>query len=434
LSSVPRSSAGRLAARSLILFLNFFLIILAYYQVKSASRSLLIEYWGADAFAYVWIASALVLISVILVYHRLVARLRRFRVILGSCLLSAAAMAGFWSLLQSHPAVAALGFYIFVDIISVILVEEFWSLTDTVTAGEEGRKSYWFVSTGGLAGSVVGGATALALLKYTSLETADLLLSAAAILVLIFFLNLRMGGSGMFVENAHGKRPLVAREGWRALTGSRYLFLIAGALFFAQLAQPVVEYQFLKKVEALFPEMDPRTEFISGFFSALGFISIGVNLVVTPLIHRYLGIIVGMMLQPVLLFLFSLGFLLQSTLLTAAAMKVSDRGLSYSINRASKEQLYIPVAALQTYQAKAWIDMLGYRIFKMVGSVLILLFTQWLPALLDAGEWWPFTLDIGQMSWLTLLICAGWMALLLQLKRCYESMAQPLGPQSSTRD
>ena len=46
-----------LKIRSIILFSNFFLIILAYYQVKSASRSLLIEYWGAENFPWVWIAS-----------------------------------------------------------------------------------------------------------------------------------------------------------------------------------------------------------------------------------------------------------------------------------------------------------------------------------------------------------------------------------------
>ena len=55
------TTSRALGKRTGCLFLNFFLIILAYYQVKSASRSLLIEYWGSDNFPYVWIASALVL-------------------------------------------------------------------------------------------------------------------------------------------------------------------------------------------------------------------------------------------------------------------------------------------------------------------------------------------------------------------------------------
>jgi AAA family ATP:ADP antiporter len=94
-------------------------------------------------------------------------------------------------------------------------------------------------------------------------------------------------------------------------------------------------------------------------------------------------------------------------------MKISDRGLSYSINRASKEQLYIPVDPVQTYQAKAWIDMLGYRLFKIIGSGLILLTTQWLPV----------SLDIGQLSFLTFIICIVWIATIRLLAKSYDQLA-----------
>ena len=57
-SPVPGGARHDLARRAIILFLNFFLIILAYYQVKSASRSLLVEYWGSANLPYVWIVSA----------------------------------------------------------------------------------------------------------------------------------------------------------------------------------------------------------------------------------------------------------------------------------------------------------------------------------------------------------------------------------------
>ena len=46
-------TAADVRRRVVILFVNFLLIILAYYQVKSASRSLLIEHWGAERFPYV---------------------------------------------------------------------------------------------------------------------------------------------------------------------------------------------------------------------------------------------------------------------------------------------------------------------------------------------------------------------------------------------
>jgi AAA family ATP:ADP antiporter len=63
------------------------------------------------------------------------------------------------------------------------------------------------------------------------------------------------------------------------------------------------------------------------------------------------------------------------------------------------------VDPVRTYQAKAWIDMLGYRLFKVVGSFLIIGFTQ--------------ILDVGGLSWLTVAICVTWLALIAALGREY---------------
>jgi len=415
MDSTPKQPAGNatqtVRARSILLFINFFLIILAYYQVKSASRSLLIEYWGADNFPWVWMASALVLGSFIGVYHQLVERYSRLGVVLGSCLLFMALLAGFRTALGWNPTAASISFYIFVDIFSVILVEQFWSLANTVTGAAVGRKSYWFIGTGGLLGGVLGGVTAAALLKFTAMQTPDLLLSCAAILAITFLLNLMMGRMGLYQEVASSGPPLVAAGGWRTLASNRYLILIACALLCSQLAQPVVEYQFMQAIAARYPEIDARTQYISTFFSILGLVSIAINLLLTPVIHRFLGVMWGMVTQPLVLAVSSLAFLAQPVLPVAAAMKISDRGLSYSINRASKEQLYIPVDPVHTYQAKAWIDMLGYRLFKVLGSALILALAHWLPLGSNAV----------QLSWLTLLICAAWSITLVLLAREYHA-------------
>jgi AAA family ATP:ADP antiporter len=107
--------------------------------------------------------------------------------------------------------------------------------------------------------------------------------------------------------------------------------------------------------------------------------------------------------------LFSCGFLFQPTLFMGTATKISDRGLSYSINRASKELLYVPVNPVLIYQAKAWIDMFGYRIFKGFSSFMILLLTQWL----------PIKLGVAHLSWLTMGICVIWVGVVIALRYDY---------------
>jgi AAA family ATP:ADP antiporter len=160
--------------------------------------------------------------------------------------------------------------------------------------------------------------------------------------------------------------------------------------------------------------MDARTAFLSMFFGTMGLISIGINMVITPLVTRFLGTITGLLVQPIMMGLCSWGFLLHPTLFFSGATKISDRALSYSINRASKELLYVPVDPVLIYQAKAWIDMFGYRTFKIAGSALILLMTQWLPV----------TMSVNELSWFTIVMCGLWVMFVMFLRQEYKVIYQ----------
>ena len=404
-----------LGARAGFLFLNFFLIIMALYQLKPASRSLFIETLGAERLPYIWIATAVTMGAFITYYHRLVERHSRLNVVLGTCLTISGLLIAFRLLLKYPGPIVPACFYVFVDILGVVLVEQFWSLTNSIYTTHEGKSWYGLVGTGGLVGGVAGGWVSAMLIKHTPLQTPDLLLTAAGIIGTIFALTWLMGQVGIYCEVEHVVRPhQKASGGWRILGHSRYLLLIAAILLLAQLASPLVEYQFLNTVESAYPDREARTAFLSLFFSVLGILSIGVNLGITPLVHRYLGAIAGLLVQPLMIFIFSWCFFLQSTLFFSSATKISDRALSYSINRASKELLYVPVDSVLIYQAKAWIDMFGYRLFKVAGSVVILLFTQWL----------PFKVSVPQLSWFTISICAIWISIIFVLRLDYQGICE----------
>ncbi|MEJ2166988.1 MAG: Npt1/Npt2 family nucleotide transporter [Deltaproteobacteria bacterium] len=407
-----------LGFRAAFLFLNFFLIIMALYQLKPASRSLFIESLGAERLPYVWIATALTMGIFITYYHRLVERHSRIRVVLGTCLAVSILLVIFRLLMKHSIPLVHASFYVFVDSLSVVLVEQFWSLTDSIYTTREGKSWYGFVGTGGLVGGVAGGWVSAMLIKHTALQTPDLLLTAAGTIGIIFGLTWLMGRAGIYCEVDHVIRPQQrAGGGWRILRHSRYLLLIAAILLLAQLVSPLVEYQFLNTVQASYPELEARTAFLSLFFSVLGTVSIAVNLGITPLIHRALGPIAGLLVQPLMICLFSWWFFFQPSLYFSAATKISDRALSYSINRASKELLYVPVDSVLIYQAKAWIDMFGYRLFKVSGSILILLFTQWL----------PFTVSVPQLSWFSVSICAAWMILVYRVRLGYQLVCESQG-------
>ncbi len=410
----PADMWHRPMARSALLFANFFFIILAYYLVKPASRSLFLEYVDAANLPYVWTASAALLIALMPLYQRILHRHSRVNVVIGTCLLFVAMLVLFRLWMFTPGAVVAIGFYILVDIFSVVLVEQFWSLTNSVYRSAEGRRWYGLIASGGLLGGLIGGLLAAWLLQYTPVTTADLLLVAAAIIAMMIALTLLMARHGLYVEHAqHVKLEEVAStlaEGWRALRANRYLSLIAIMLLVSQVAEPIVEYQFMHLVEEAYPEREARTAYLSNFLSVLSGFALLVNLLVTPLIHRRLGAIAGLLVQPIMLGGAAIAFAMHSRLAVGAAMKIADRGLSYSINRASRELLYIPVDPETIYRAKAWIDMVGYRTFKIAGNVVILLLTQWL----------PWQLGYAQLSWVVVAFCGFWIWAVLLIRKDYS--------------
>jgi len=401
-----------------LLFVNFFLIITALYQLKPASRSQILEVIGAKDLPWVWIGSALTLFVFINIYNRVLRRVGRLRVVLGSALLAMAALFGFRLGLESGGAVAPIAFYIFVDLVGVILVEQFWSLADSIYSTRDGKNWYGMIGTGGLLGGMAGSALGAALIHYTPLQTPDLLLVGAGIIGLIFAITLLLSRRGYY-RQMQGAADGISHTAWPYQSSSkrrRYLLLIAGALLMAQLVSPLVEFQFMRIVEVSFPEREARTASLALFFSVLSGFSIFVNLLITPLILNRLGVLAGLLAQPLMLAAATVGFMAQGGFISAAVMKIGDRGLSYSITRSARELLYIPVDQLVMYQAKAWIDMFGYRSFKVVGAAIILVLTQWT----------TLARDLLSLNWVILISCGIWMLLLVALYRHYETLVRPV--------
>ena len=400
--------------RASILFINFFMIILAYYHIKPASRSLFLEYLGADYLPYVWISTAVILGLAISYYHRLLERCSRLNLVLGTLAVFIGFLLLFHTLLDQQGKVTAVAFYIFVDIFSVVLVEQFWSLTNSIYKVSDGKRWYGIVGTGGLLGGVIGGKMAKMWIEKFGFETSDLLLFAVAILAILILLNLIFARIGVYDESTETTETTKFHEGWDSLVKNRYLILIAATLLLSQIASPLVEYKFMSMVQEHFTDLNQRTGFLSGFFANLGLISIGINLLITPIVHRHFGVIAGLTLQPFFLLISTWSFYLHPGMVTAKIMKISDRALAYSINRASRELLYVPIDSLQIYQAKAWIDMFGYRLFKVAGSILILLLTQWL----------PFSVSTVGLSWLTMAVCVVWLMAIYLLAREHRLVMQ----------
>ena len=421
-SAAVRTWQGSAALRSMLLFVNFFLILVAYYLVKPASRSLFLEHSETAMLPYVWTASGLLLLVLVPGYQALLQRYGRLRVVLGCCLGTAVALLAFRGLFDRAGAPTAIAFYLLVDVFSVVLVEQFWSLTNSVYDRREGKRWYGLIASGGLVGGLVGGLAASGLVEHGGLATADLISLAAALLLLMLLLTQALARAGVYREQpqqAAARRaadagPVDLAMVWESLRSNRLVMIITLLVLFSQIIEPVVEYQFMHHVEQTYAGRDARTVFLSDFLSLLSGLALAVNVLLTPLVHRYAGVLGGLMAQPLLLGVATFAYLLQPQLGMAMAMKLTDRALSYSINRASKELLYVGTEAARIFRIKAWIDMVGYRSFKIAGNLAII--------------------AVGHLAWqtthyvlagVTLAVCAAWLLAVWALRRQPESDPGP---------
>lgn len=419
----PRQILAHFSARPMfraaVLFTNFFLIITALYHLKPASRSLILESHATIDLPYIWIGSAMIILLGMPFYQKLLRRFKRQTVVAMTQTAFAILLMIFWWLLKNPGDFTTIAFYLLVDIVGVTLVEQAWSLTNSLYETSEAKSWYGVVGTGGLLGGVAGSAISGAVISFTPLQTPDLLLIAALILLLLLALNIWMHTSGIYDEKADHKSVVPFKHGLRALLQNRYLLLIAGGLLIAQLVSPLIEYQFMGVVETNYPEREARTAALSLFFTVLSIFSISVNLLLTPLILKMGGVLAGLLVQPLLMSLSVIIFAQAPSLWTASMLKISDRGLAYSLTRASRELLYIPIPTEIIFESKAWIDMFGYRLFKVLGAGLILMVAGGQSVAATAGE----------LNLAILLACFGWIMLLLFLYRQYRSIGRLISAQ-----
>ncbi|MEL7448126.1 MAG: Npt1/Npt2 family nucleotide transporter [Pseudomonadota bacterium] len=398
---------------ALLLAVNLLLIIAGYYTVKTASRSIVLEDAGSEMLPYIWIGSALTMLLLVPLYQAAARRLSRFSLLFSTLALSVVAILVFWFRLKTPTINEAALFYGLCDIMSVVIVEQFWSLTNSIFLVGQARRWYWAIGSGGLLGGIAGSLLAVWLISEAGMTTTDLLLVAVAIVSAIGFATAGMVARGMLRPSEAAAAPAdVAPDESTSAREKSYLLLVAIILLLAQLVSPFIEYQFMTLVGDRFADQDERTVYLSSVFAWISGVALLINLSMTSWVHRRFGALGGLLVRPLVIIAGSAAFLAAPVLNVAAVLRVMDKALAYSINRASRELLYVPMHPSTVYDAKAWIDMLGFRVFKVFGSFVILLLTVHihLPA------------SLAELSLIVLAACLLWAAVILRVRRRFSAM------------
>jgi AAA family ATP:ADP antiporter len=402
------------AARVLRMFALLGLIIATNYVLKPVRSALFLSQFGSSQLPYVYIAVAVFLGVVAAAFARFGPRANLPRFIVGiSCFFSFNLML-FWLAALRGWSLTGFVFYVWVSTVIALLPSVFWLLANYVFYAHEGRRLFPVVMAGGLSGSIFGGGATSLLVPL--LGTTGMMPLAALLFLSIALLTWitasrereRMSERRADLRRQERSRSSPADESpYRLLARSRYLTRVAALVLLTSLVSTLVDYQFNSVVEKSFATEDALTRFFGAFFAAINVLAFTLQLAFSGRILSRLGVGAGLLVLPLGLLGSSFSFVLVPSLFTASLLKTADDGLSNSMNRASLEVLYLPLALSVKNRLKIWIDLFVERVSRGLGGLVIL------------GATALGSLTAPDLGYAVLALLVPWILLVLSLRREY---------------
>jgi ATP:ADP antiporter, AAA family len=396
---VNDASQPRLPLRTLIaLAVLAFVSMMGYALVRPPTESLFLEHYSSKSLPWVWLAGVLAAGLVTEAYVRasrgadllrLVAKVAGTSAVLLVILLLAV-----W---QRVPG-ASFVLYVWKDIYIVALVEAFWSLANSTFAERVAKWTYGLFlalgSIGGLVGNLLAGVLAREFGTQFSLFAVVPLLVGTTVVCLVL----------PPVGKASGEKSsarLSIAEAFGVVRASRYLWLLLGVVAVVQVSLTTIDFRFNQLIEVAYPAVDARTAVLGRVYAAIDAGALGLQLL-TGVILKLVGLRGTFVAVPSVVFAATLAFVLNPTFIFAAALKITGKSFDYSLARAAKEILYIPLSAAEKVRGKAVVDIFTYRMSKGLASLLLLALA---------------TLPAAALGATLLLLSSIWLLLALQISR-----------------
>lgn len=425
---------------AVLMLICVFLILTSYYLMKTAREGLILAggtlgLGGDELKTYATGAMALLLIGLVPAYGALASRVRRLRLIQVSYAIVIASLAGFFALGRLGAPIG-LPYFVWLGLVSVFLIAQFWSYANDLYTEEQGKRLFAIIATGGSLGAIFGPRLA------TLADTFTVMLLAAAILA---------GCVALFgvIERVHRARardehvavaPIPGAGGFALVRRDRYLLLIGAMLLVLNLVNTTGEYVLSNAVRDHAHEVVPaaahaelagearaaaieadRREvikaFYAGFFSWVNLIAFLIQAFLVSRVIGALGVRGALFVMPVIALgaYGAIGLLGGVALIRAA--KLAENGVDYSLQNTVRQALFLPTSRAAKYKAKAAID----TFFVRAGDTL--------SALLVGVGLHQLGLGARQLALVNVGLIAGWLAIAAAIARHHRRLS-PAAPGS----
>lgn len=341
-----------------------------YEFVRSASSSLFITTYGAAMVPYAMTAVPFAVGLVIYGYGLILSRLGARRALSVSMVFSAAVFLACYAGLRQGVELAAAVLYVYRQAYIVLLIEQYWSLINSTLTPEQAKRYNGPIIGGASLGPIICGLIVSRTAETFGTEQFVLLAAASLIpAALLAHLAYRLVGEPRPSKKERG--GLQGHMNLRLFSRSRTLLLLLFVVGITQIVSTSLNLRFYSLLETSIPTLDARTAYLGGFWFGVNSASLVLQFVISPIMLTSLPLRWVHMGIPVVHFAAAAALALHPTLRVAAGAFLLFKCLDYSLFRAAKEVLYIPLSFDARYRAKQVIDTFTYRFsMGLTGGIL----------------------------------------------------------------
>jgi AAA family ATP:ADP antiporter len=384
------------AVAALLLALNIFLILTAYYVLKPVREALILAGGGAEIKSYAAAGQALLLLAAVPFYGWLASRVPRRVLINGVTLFFAGCLLVFYGLAQLHIPLGVV-FFLWVGIFNLMVPAQFWAFANDLYTPEAGKRLFVIVAFGASLGAVFGSWLDSRLIA--PLGIYQLMLVAAGILALSLLITngvdsreraRRRAAAAAAAASAVEDEPLKEGGAFAMVFRTRYLLLIALLMLVLNWVNTTGEYILGRTVVSAAEQALAsgaagglsKEQFIGGFyaefFTVVNVAGLLLQLFVVSRVLKYFGVGVAIMILP----LIALGGYLIAAFYPVLTMvrwaKTAENAADYSVQNTVRQVLFLPTTREQKYKAKQAIDTFFVRAGDVLSAVVVFAGTTWL--------------------------------------------------------
>jgi AAA family ATP:ADP antiporter len=409
------------APKALLLTLNVFLILTAYYLLKVAREPLILLGGGAEVKSYASVGQSVLLVFVTGIYGWLATRVARMALIAWLSGFFVANLVVFW-VLGERGVPLGVPFFLWVGIFNVTTVAQFWSFAADVYSEEQGKRLFPIIGIGSSVGAVAGAWVADELLflgPFRLMLVASLLLIVCV--ALTYAVHLRDTQPSAREPRREVKSPLRGGNGFALVLRDKYLLLFAGLIFALNSVTKTGDYVLDRKLldaahdAALNHGVSASLyvgQFKARYFEWVNVLGVVLQLLAVSRVIKYLGLRAALVIMPVVSLAGYGAAFVTPVLGVLFAARVVESSLDYSLSNTTKQALWLLTSREAKYKAKQVIDTFVVRAGDVMSAGLV-----WV----GSRNGLPLKGFIGATVVLTLL----WLLLAVRLGRAYSRLSSP---------